>query len=208
MKLSPDRTVYRSRGSGIGYVTRMRVVDVGVRIPMGVKNFFSENLHRLRGPPSLFFQLILRSREWSGRGLKLTTQFDVGPGIRKSGAIPLLHTFAIVTWAGTLHRATVLCTHNTKQLMGIEENTAAYFKIHVRKIVWENEVFYIKAVGAYNYHCALSCSPFSSHKSSQTPHLRISKHHNKISTQWNTHTFLPPVIMNRGQFNSLSQRQS
>jgi hypothetical protein len=58
-----------------------------------------------------------------------------------SGARTLLPTCAFVAWAGTLHYATVFCTQNAKQLMGFVEIISAYFKIHVRKAVWENEVF-------------------------------------------------------------------
>jgi hypothetical protein len=83
-----------------------------------------------------------------------------------NGAIPLLPTCAFLSWAGTLHCAADICTQKTKQLTGCAEIIDVYFKIHMRKAVWENGVFFnTKASGAYNYHYALNCSPFSSHKS-------------------------------------------
>ena len=52
-----------------------------------------------------------------------------------SGTLPLLPTCAFVAWPGTLLCPTVICTQNTKQLMGFAEIIAVYFKILMRKSV-------------------------------------------------------------------------
>jgi hypothetical protein len=58
---------------------------------------------RLWGPPSVpdsGFRKVL-CREYSGRGVKLTTHHHVVQKLRMSGAVPLLHPYSYKDWTGT-----------------------------------------------------------------------------------------------------------
>jgi hypothetical protein len=86
-----------SRDGSVGIATGYDLDDRGVRIrvPVRVRIFTSCHADRLWGPP-IFLSNVYRGLfpgEQSGRGVKLTTHFQLVPRTRKCGSIhPIPHT--------------------------------------------------------------------------------------------------------------------
>lgn len=82
----------------VGIATGLRTGWTRVRIPVGAKYFFLQNVQTDSGANQASYSL--GTRGWGGPGMKSTTHLHIVRRLIISGITPPPHLFAIMAWAG------------------------------------------------------------------------------------------------------------